>query len=292
MPCFSPLRAYRAPGGQITFSRKAGWSDRPLDLACGQCIGCRLEKARQWTVRCVHEAQMHDSNCFLTLTYSPAHLPLNGGLRVRDWQLFAKRLRKRVGKFRYMHCGEYGDENQRPHYHALLFGQDFSSDRVHWKGEGATKLYTSAILEDCWGLGFCTIGSFSFQTAAYVSRYILKKVTGANAPDHYQRVDADTGEVYQVKPEYVSMSRRPGLGSSWFDKFSSDVYPRDEVVLEGKRYRPPRFYDSKLPEKVLKDLKVARLTKARGHADDQTPDRLLTREKCAEAKADVFSRSL
>lgn len=246
MACFRPLRAYRAHGGGVVFNRKEGFPDLPLDLACGQCIGCRVERSRQWALRCVHEASQHDRNCFVTLTYRPGDVPPDGSLDVRHWQLFAKRMRKAIGPFRFLHCGEYGETNFRPHYHALIFGQDFGRDRKLWRRDGDQELFTSQQLEDLWGLGFCTIGRLNYQTAAYVARYTLKKVTGDKAEEHYRRIDLETGEEYSVRPEYATMSRRPGIGATWFDKFHRDVYPADEVIHEGRSYRPPVYYDRRL----------------------------------------------
>ena len=143
MPCYHPLQGWRKQGGGLTFNLRDGFVDRPVTVSCGQCIGCRLERSRQWAVRCMHEASMHTDNCFVTLTYSDegiAHLdrcidPETGeigagplrSLNKRDIQLFMKRLRKRTGaKIRYLQCGEYGSKTQRPHHHVLLFGFDFS----------------------------------------------------------------------------------------------------------------------------------------------------------------------
>ena len=282
MVCFSPLKAYRAHGGGIAFSSKKGFADRPLELACGQCQGCRLERSRQWALRCVHEAQMHEQNCFLTLTYDQVNLPVDGSLVVADWQKFAKRLRKAVGPFRFFHCGEYGEENSRPHYHACVFGLDFGGDRVPLKSVRGNTLYTSEKLDQAWGLGFATVGSLTWQSAAYVARYVMKKATGALAKERYG----------DRRPEYVTMSRRPGIGSTWFEQFASDVYPSDEVVHEGKRFRPPRFYDSKLPEKELEVFKQRRRSAALRHAEDQTPERLLVREKVAAARVSSLHRKL
>lgn len=293
MPCFTPLKAYRAQGGQIVFDSRGGWSDRPLELPCGQCVGCRLERSRQWALRCVHEAQMHERNSFVTLTYSPANLPADGGLHVEDWQKFAKRLRKAIGPFRFFHCGEYGPENLRPHYHALLFGEDFSGDRVLCSsGRGANALFRSRLLEETWGHGFVTLGAVTFESAAYVARYVMKKATGALAEERYVRYDSNTGECWEVRPEYVTMSRRPGIGASWFEKFRGDVFPADEVVYGGRRYRPPRYYTSKLPEDVVKALSCERRRKAALRAEDLTPERLRVREQVAEARLSRLERKL
>ncbi len=292
VPCFRPLKAYWKPGGGIAFTAKAGWYDRHLELPCGQCVGCRLERSRQWALRCVHEAQMHERNCFVTLTYSPECLPDDGSLHVEDWQKFAKRVRKRLGPFRFFHCGEYGEESFRPHYHACMFGVDFSEDRVPLKKERGNTLYRSDQLEDLWSHGFATVGSLTWQSAAYVARYCMKKATGKLGKERYARVDVQTGEVSSVRPEYVTMSRRPGIGSEWFEQFASDVYPADEVVHEGKRYRPPRFYDLKLPREELEVLKTKRRKAAGSHEADLSGERLEVREKVAAAQVSGLHRKI
>ena len=151
-------------------------------VPCGQCIGCRLERSRQWAIRCVHEASLHTDNCFITLTYSPDCLPSDGSLNHDDFQKFFKRLRKHIApkKIRYYMCGEYGEDLQqpsklgRPHFHACLFGLDFDDKQLYIVRDDV-KLYTSATLEKIWGKGFVTIGDVTFESAAYVARYIAKK---------------------------------------------------------------------------------------------------------------------
>ncbi len=291
-PCFHPLTAYKSHGGAVVFDPLKGFRDRPIELACGQCQGCRLERSRQWALRCVHEAQMHERNCFITLTYRTEDLPSGGSLCVEDWQKFAKRLRKKCGAFRFFHCGEYGEVNLRPHYHACIFGLDFIADRGLWKDTGKFPLFRSPLLDETWGLGFASVGALTFESAAYVARYIMKKATGELAKTKYERVDDKTGEVFLVRPEYVTMSRRPGIGSKWFEQFRSDVFPSDEVVHEGKRYRVPRFYESKLGDEELDVYKAKRRRAVVKRGKDLTPERLLVREKCAAARLAVFERKL
>jgi len=208
----------------------------------------------------------------LTLTYDDRHVPSDGSLDVTEWQRFAKRLRKRCGPFRFYHCGEYGDANFRPHYHACVFGLDFSGDRELFR-RGNAPLFTSATLGELWPSGFSTIGALTFETAAYVARYIVKKVTGDQAEAHYGG----------RKPEYATMSRRPGIGAEWLERFRSDVYPSDQVVLGGRVFRPPRFYDDRLEEEELKLLKKKRVRSL--DKENCSFERLAVREKVAEARA-------
>lgn len=287
MPCFTPLKAYRAPGGKIAFNSKAGYGDLPLEIPCGQCVGCRAEKSRQWALRCVHEAQMHKANSFVTLTYDDKHLPPDGGLVYEDFRNFCRRLRRRCGAFRFFHCGEYGENFGRPHYHALVFGLDFASDRILLKDRGDDSLYVSPTLTEVWENGHASLGACTYASAFYVAQYCTKKLTGERKAEYGGR-----------RPPYATMSRRPGIGSTWFDKFMDDVYPSDEVVHDGKRFRPPRFYDEALAGKspagelLLSDLKAGRAAKARSRSDELSPARLRVRERIAEARLSRFRRSL
>lgn len=295
MVCVMPLKAYRAEGGRVVFSSKEGYVDRPLTLPCGQCIGCRVDRSRAWALRCVHEASLHDRNCFLTLTYDAKHLPADGSLRKKDWQDFAKRLRKACGPFRYFHCGEYGDANYRPHYHSIVFGLDFADTRVHFVRTGATRLFRSPLLEKLWGHGFCTIGDVTFQSAAYVARYCMKKATGPLAEQAYRRVDVITGEEYYVSPEYITMSRRPGIGAGWYDKFKDDVFPSDEVIFDGKRFRPPKFYDkayeAEFPGEFL-TVRAKRMRAVANRCEELSPARLRAKERKLDSANKLLKREI
>lgn len=210
-------------------------------------------------------------------------------------------------KFRYFHCGEYGSDEynpvtgrygtRRPHYHAAMFGCDFSADRTFYKmSDSGFPLYNSELLDRAWGKGFCQIGDLTFESAAYVARYITKKVTGEQGETHYLNyTDLTTGEVVSRKREYTTMSLKPGIGSTWFEKYQGDVFPRDEVVSNGRLARPPKYYDGLLerddPE-LLALIKHKRRIGANKHADNNTPDRLRVREKIKELQARRLTRSL
>lgn len=241
-----------------------------------------------WTVRCSHEAQLHERNCFVTLTYSDDKVPEDFGLDLRHWQLFRKRLREAVGPFRFFCAGEYGGKTLRPHFHAILFGLDFAEDRVLLKRVNGNPLWTSPLLEDKWRNGHVSIGQVTPESISYVTKYCVKKQRALHA--RCSRVDADTGECWTVRPEFVTMSRRPGLGSKWFDQFMGDVYPSDEVVLSGRRLRPPRYYDLKLPPGELEELKAKRRDRAKARAADETPERRAVRERVAEARLGLLKR--
>lgn len=264
-------------------NRAHAYIDLPRTVPCGQCSGCRLERSRQWAIRCHHEASLHDDNCFVTLTYNKENLPLDGSISIRVLQLFFKKLRKKFPyKIRYYACGEYGAELSRPHYHAILFGHAFA-DQKFWKMSGKEKLYRSAELEKLWPYGFSSIGGVTFESAAYVARYIMKKQNGRIAEKYYG----------DKKPEFTVMSTKPGIGSKWEATYRSDVYPDDFIVINGKKMRPPRYYD-KLHELVEPTdhakLKRRRKKSLRVHADNNTPERLSVRERIQNAKLGMLPR--
>ncbi len=226
---------------------------------------------------------MHEDNCFITLTYNDANLPWCRSICKDSVQKFWKRLRKRIDvPIRYFMCGEYGASLSRPHYHACVFGYDFP-DKDLWNIRDGVKLFRSPLLESLWPKGFSTIGEVTFESAAYVARYIMKKVNGKPADAHY------AGKL----PETTWMSRRPGIGKAWFDKFSSDVYPSDEVVLRGNmKCRPPKYYDNLFD---IADPDAYRVVKhkriRRSFINPETGFRLGAKEECKVSKLALLRRS-
>lgn len=315
MPCYKPLKGYKSihtnENGKrnIVFNSKYGHTDLPITIPCGRCIGCRLEKSLQWAVRCIHEAKTYKHNQFITLTYNTENLPKDKSLNKKHIQLFIKKLRSHISReakkrgntpatIKYFHCGEYGPHLERPHYHMLLFNYKFEdqaklgSERSVAPGANVKsknkkyQLYTSKILEELWGKGFCTIGEVNFQTASYTARYILKKITGDKAEEHYK------GRL----PEYITMSN--GIGKEYFTKFNSDFYPLDQIILmeNGKSVTPAKYYDEqllKLNPKLYKSVKRKRRQTAhiRDLTGDNTEERLETREKVRELNTKIFERN-
>lgn len=249
----------------------------------------------------MHEAQEHKDNAFITLTYNDENLPnYKEGryptLRYRDFQKFLKRLRKRYGAgIRFYMCGEYGEQYGRPHYHAALFGLDFP-DKTYWrKSESGFPSYRSEQLASLWPHGNSECGDLTFESAAYMARYIMKKRLGKEAANYYTRVDPITLAEYSIEPEFNNMSRRPGIGRGWFEKWNKDVYPHDFVVIDGQQHKPPRYYDNLL--KVLapqnfEDIKKRRLENAFKNKADNTPARLAVKETVAMARLKLKKRTL
>lgn len=302
MPCYHPLLGYRSlsinPSGKrsIVFNKNQGFADMPVELPCGQCIGCRLDRSRQWAIRCVHEASLYENNCFITLTYNDENLPKDNSLCVEHFQLFMKKLRKKYGKgIRYFHCGEYGENFGRPHYHACIFNFDFRDKKVLKTLQDGTNYYVSEKLNELWEYGFTMIGDVTFESAAYVARYITKKITGKNAFEHYNKINYETGEIIaERRPEYVTMSRKPGIGKPWLDKFSTDVYPEDYIVLRGKKLKPPKYYNAQYEKVYPSDyekIKNRRIVNAKKHFYNNTRDRLTVRETIQKYKFNLLKRN-
>lgn len=300
MSCFHPLTAYKLLNGlegkngktfsSVVFNPPERGDFEEIKLPCGRCVGCKLEKSRQWAMRCVNEYQTSDFGYFITLTYSDDHLPKDGSLCIRDLQLFFKRLRKKYDKsisFRYFYCGEYGSQTLRPHYHLLLFGDflsdsvEFLSDRqLHSIGKSGLPLYTSSELENLWRLGFCPFGNITFESAAYVARYTLKKVCDDPESDFYR----------SHKKEFVLMSRRPAIGKNWLDLYAKDVYPKDFYTCNGRTVRPPKYYDRlfklRCPEEFDSILQRRKEAIVKNELEN-SPDRLAAKEvvKSAQIKS-------
>lgn len=217
------------------------------------------------------ESQMYDENSFITLTYNEENLPPDGSLSRIELQKFMKRLRKKIEpkKIRFYGCGEYGSNTKRPHYHVCVFGHDFpdkeiiraQSYKFTGQGKRATKghissLYTSKVLEqDIWKKGFVTVGELNFKTAGYVARYVTKKITGPPAKKHY-------GE---KEPEFALMSRMPGIGKPWIEKYKYDIYPKDYFHVNGHKQRPAKYFDTFLEKddpELYKKIKEKRIEAA------------------------------
>lgn len=293
MACTSPLLAWRLEDGSISFGAKRGQGDA-ISLPCGQCVGCRLERSRQWAVRCVHESKMHEFNCFITLTYSPEFLPENENLQYSDFQKFMKRLRKEFSavRIRFYMCGEYGEHTGRPHYHACLFGVDFADKKPLSKTSSGHLIYQSAVLDKLWPFGHASVGALTFESAAYCSRYIMKKVLGPSADEAYRFVNQSTGEIFQRVPEFTKMSLKPGIGRPFYDKFCSDMFPHDRVVVRGSVSKPPRYY-AKIYAKdnplMWEEISYRRTLDV--VPSEQSEERLSARDVCNKARVARLGRN-
>lgn len=330
MSCFHPLHALEVPG-QKTVTGKPVYhilkyldplynDPRCLKLPCGKCVGCRLEYSRQWANRCMLELKYHDSAYFLTLTYDDYHVPRSYypdpstgeampslTLCKRDWQLFMKRLRKAFpdDRLRFYMCGEYGDQTQRPHYHAIVFGLHLNDLVPFSRSVQGYQYYTSESVQRCWSVrsvvqsldgsedcvtplapvGYVVVGEVTWETCAYTARYIMKKLNGPEAQFYSD---------FNLEKPFVLMSRKPGIARQYYDDHP-DIYEYDYINLStdrgGRKVRPPRYYDKlfdlEQPEK-LAEIKIIR----RRQAEALEAARLAATTLQSEEYADLQERAL
>lgn len=204
-------------------------------IPCGHCLGCLEDKAKDWTTRNLMELKTSDNAVFLTLTYDREHLPTKYGyptLRKMDLSAFMKRLRKHysLSKLRFFACGEYGSHTLRPHYHLIVYGYPYYEDR--W--------CETELLSNIWKNGNVYLGSVTAQSIAYVSRYVVKKQGNSSFINKFQQ------------PEFVDMSRRPGIGAEWINDHIKDISINDEVPFLShgivRFVKPPRYFDKKFKD--------------------------------------------
>jgi hypothetical protein len=304
--CYRPIKAYygdytKNGKRSIVFNHSKSLRGEKIELPCGKCIGCKQERARQWSIRCMHECYLHQENCFITLTYNDEHMPKNGSLNTEDFQKFMKRLRRRYEgkKIRFFHCGEYGDKFSRPHHHAIIFGVQFPDVRTHLKN-GVEIRNPINILQELWSdkkgnpIGHVYSGEATKESCAYVAGYIQKKINGKRAREHYAEIDKSSGEIlYERKPEHITMSRNPGIGNKWFEKYKSDIFPCDSVVIDGIKMRVPKYYE-KLLDKENKEeynlVKEKRKDVPEVVRKNRTEERLKVKEKIHKARLKLFKK--
>ena len=228
-------------------------------LPCGQCIDCRLQRSRVWADRCMLEMKSYKYNYFITLTYDNDHLPTRDGvnldtgelasvatLKPKDLQDFMKRLRvtwlRKYGldNIRFYACGEYGDLRERPHYHAIIFNLPIPDLVYSHNSKRDMPIFKSDVISSIWGKGIVTVQDVTWETCAYTARYILKKQTGKHSEEYYSSIGRE--------PEFVRMSRCPGIGREYYEAHKADIYATDEIFIptrDGvKRVKPARYYDN------------------------------------------------
>lgn len=301
MACYRSFLMYRLENGSLVSAGPQAARGIPVRLPCGRCFGCLMERCQMWSMRCRHEAQSWDHNCFLTLTYDDDHLPAFGSLDRSHVQKFVKRLRRAVvgvqaapgsdrRPVRFFGCGEYGTRTRRPHYHLLLFNVRFT-DRERY----GDKTFTSALVSSLWPYGSHLIGDVTPASASYVAGYASKKVFGrVEAERHYEVVDPLTGECFQRVPEFSCMSLKPGIGQYWYDRYKSDL-ASGFVVLDGAKVPVPRFYEDQYCEDFPGDLERRDWERDRRHLNDdpaeKSQERLFVAEAVARARKVMFDRS-
>ncbi len=247
-----------------------------VEIPCGQCIECRLQRSRRWADRCMLELGYHESSYFLTLTYDNDHIPKNqlydeetgevyaenATLVKRDLQLFMKNLRRQyeyrgyTNKLRYFACGEYGSQTKRPHFHLIVFGLKLDDLVLYKRNFNGDNLYNSAFISKIWDKGFSVVGDVTWQSCAYVARYIMKKHLGK---------DSDIYERYNIEPEFTLMSRKPGIARQYYDEHKNELFYQDFVSIPtkdgGMQIYPSPYYEKLFEEDFPENEVVERKEK-------------------------------
>lgn len=264
---------FRDPGKHAMLRPDSIW--QRLELPCRRCPSCRLEYSRQWALRGACEFQMHDKSSFVTFTYAPRYLPKSGSLIKSHYQKLFKRMRKAGYEFSYMVAGEYGEKLGRPHYHAIFFGEDFKRDSVPSSFTRSAKmpLWENQKLTKLWGKGHVVIGSVSLASIRYVASYITNRFYGSEAAlaQHYGK----------RLPEFMQPSLKNPIGKRWIEKYTSDVFPRDEFVHEGRKMKPPAYFFRWLQKKdpsLALDISFRRSQYMKENSHKFSIERALARE--------------
>lgn len=255
------------------------------EIPCGKCIGCRLDYSKTWATRAMLEASQWEENYFITLTYDDKHKPYNwkmadketgqiwvddgswkGTLNPEDWKKFMYRLRTEYARkynhrgIRFMAAGEYGENTKRPHMHAIMFNMPIPAEELKVYKQTYTKdfLYTWEWLTNIWGKGNVIIAEVTWNTCAYVARYMCKKQKGPGSSEYY----AKNGQI----PEFMRMSNRPGIARKYYEEHKKEIYNQDELIVTGrngkvKSIKPPKYFDnlfSKENPEILEEIKERR----------------------------------
>lgn len=289
MTCFYPIDAWQpTERAKLVFRAPPGRVRPDLRIPCGQCIGCRLDKSREWAIRIMCEAHTSGASCFLTLTYDEAHY--RQYLEYSDIQLFLKRERKRIGKrLRFFVAGEYGDVTGRAHWHMCLFGEDYASTRKPYD----SKLFEDDGLTRSWGKGAVLIGKLEYDSARYVASYVTKKLSTDKHNEKY--VDPETGEILRSR-EMARMSLKPGIGYDFFRKYYDEILRTGYVFVGGRRVPAPRYFLDSAPFLHAVEVKAQRMISATERwateTDEQSRERLAALEAVAKAALALKRRQL
>lgn len=311
MRCTKPRTVgFKTDGKTISWSsKKCSKEYATFQLPCGKCIECRLEYARQWAVRSVHESKMYEQNSFITLTYDDLK---DTRLQYRDFQLFVKRLRshirsevrKKIGKINWrlltesekkehyeknsigiFVTGEYGgppkplpggrmSEGFRPHWHAILFNFSPPDGVYKYSNDRGDKIYSSEILSRLWGHGTSEFGSVTFESAGYVARYAAKKLVHGHDEDHdYEPIS--------------KKSSKHAIGKKWLEQFWPDVFNYGYIILpDGKQCSIPRYYEKWLAKnhpteytRYVTETKQRKVESATARAEAENDDVLKTHDQ-------------
>lgn len=277
MACLKPIQVYNLNKGEkVKFKKYSNIDVAKLDMnmnyennnsvPCRKCIECKLDNAKEWAIRSALQCKSSEDNWFITLTYSDEFIPVNDKgiftVSYKDLSRFIESLRKvftrqGIKDIKYLASSEYGSRLNRPHYHLCFFGLPLND--LELTGE-VSKLghpyFVSKLVDKIWNKGIHKIGRVTYQSAGYVARYTLKKLSNLD----YKKLG--------IEPERLFMSK--GIGKKYFEENKEHIYKYDVVNLNTDKVliklQPPRYFD-RLYEKHnsdhLQEIKNARIVNAK-----------------------------
>jgi hypothetical protein len=250
-------------------------------------LHCELGNENSWALRICHEALLSSGpSWFVTNTFAPEYAVPESSVSREVHQLYVKRVRRRFGKVRYVVAGEYGEQWGRPHYHYALFGLDVPDLKYSRSNERGERLYTSEVLSKLWGFGFVEVAPLDVGGARYLAGY-LSRDRRAKEPGWNDYIH-DDGRVTARDPAFFLMSRRPGIGRGYVEKFGTQFAAHDFVVLDGRKYPRPQYY-TRLLEQLQPEL--AEKLKAKAEASLLTPQSKANRAPGRLAAKDVILKA-
>lgn len=215
---------------------------KQVPVPCGKCEACLARRARDWMIRLREEMKDSSYACFVTLTYDDEHLPREDRKvydwmidqevifkdvpvhRVRDCQLFLKRLRKDNPdvKIRYFLVSEFGPKTLRPHYHVIIF--NLSRERCN-----------KAYISSKWKNGFVEVSKVTEGRIAYVTKYCFGSTT---LP-------------YWLPKNFTKMSLKPAIGYKWYECYKKQL----EILNEEDAYYFANSYHLPCPAYYVRKFK-------------------------------------
>lgn len=251
------------------------------------------------------ECKEWEQNWFLTLTYNEENVVYNAIVNTETGEVgevktlvpehltkFMKDLR-RYFEYHFGHtgirfyaCGEYGDKTQRPHFHLIVFNLPLN-DLVQWKSVNGNPYFLSETILKIWEKGHITVCNVNWETCAYVARYIMKKWKGEGAKEFY--------EIKGIEPEFVRMSRNPGIGKKYFETNKEEIYKNDEIIAIGangkaQKIKPPKYFDRLFDIESPEDMEKIRKKReklARERNRIEMKGTSLEKEEYLKAKEDI-----
>lgn len=248
----------------IVGKRELSREEDAVSIPCGQCIGCRLDYAKQWQARILCELQMHDKETchFITLTFDDDYIaeqcnlgcdsngevgPVQFSLSKRHLQLFMKRLRKMFPdqRIRFYGVGEYGSKSYRPHYHVIVFGLRLPDNdlKIYKRSSRGYSYFFSDAIFACWPYGFNVVAGVTAESAGYTARYMLKKQKGE---------DSVCYDDYNIQAPFSLSSRKPGIGYSYYEENKGKIWENSNFVIPtekgSKSFPPPKYFIRKFEE--------------------------------------------